>query len=409
VNGSNGINGSGGNPPLGFSFTRDDDHFTAASVRYGDKSLNYLHVDDDYYPLHSSHYGHYYHHHHHGHYPYHGYPYHYDGYYDYYSPIYWPGYAYCAPRYGYSYASLYFGTPYFGAFFGTPYYGGYGDAGYVDPGYVDYDATDDYNDDVVIYGDDVYVSEENSDYGAYAPPAMPAPAPAPSYSAPQAQPLESFGDRGTPYGEIQPLPQGAQTPRVDPPAGNTLTSSPPAAQQGPPPPIDEKTGWGPVLSEGNDAFAAGDYEGAKRLYIRAIMVDERDGYAKMLYAWANFALRDYELAATSIRRALLTTPDLMQYPLDVRSLYKDVNVFEVQLRDLQKHVFDKPQDREAKLLLAYLYFSVGEPHRAEAFLSELTESDGQDQTVKQLREASVKAQEILKARQQGSQPASPPL
>ena len=145
-----------------------------------------------------------------------------------------------------------------------------------------------------------------------------------------------------------------------------------------------------AVVEGNAAFAAGRFDEARRLYVRAVLADERDGYAKMLYAWANFALGDYPVAAASIRRSLLTTNDLIDYPMDLRTLYSDPTLLEGQTEALVQFVRDHPDDREAELVLGYLYYSVGQAERAASVFTGLAGADQNDTLSSLLRDAAVR-------------------
>jgi len=144
------------------------------------------------------------------------------------------------------------------------------------------------------------------------------------------------------------------------------------------------------VDEGNAAFAAGRYEEAGRFYVRAVMADERDGYAKMLYAWANFALGDYEVAAASLRRALLTTPDLVDYPLDLRTLYPDRAVLDRHADALMRFIAEHPQHREAQLLWGYLLYSIGQAEPAASVFTSLAGTDQNDTLSSLLRDAAVR-------------------
>ncbi len=145
------------------------------------------------------------------------------------------------------------------------------------------------------------------------------------------------------------------------------------------------------VSEGNAAFAAGHYDEARDLYVRAVFSDERDGYAKVLYAWSNFALGDYDVAAAAIRRALLTTPDLVAYPMDVRTLYSDAATLDRQTDALLRFLADRPNHTEAQLVWGYLLYSIGQADRAASVFNGLAGADVNDTIVSRLRDAAVRA------------------
>ncbi len=145
-----------------------------------------------------------------------------------------------------------------------------------------------------------------------------------------------------------------------------------------------------LIGQGNAAFMAGRYDEARRSYVSAMLADERDGYAKFLYALANFAMRDYEVAGMALHRALLTTPALLEYPVDVRSLYEPPILFETQLTDLNRFVNSHAKHRGALLLLGYLHYASGQAERALAIVTGLSESDTNDSVAAVLRDAIVR-------------------
>jgi tetratricopeptide (TPR) repeat protein len=146
-----------------------------------------------------------------------------------------------------------------------------------------------------------------------------------------------------------------------------------------------------AVMDGNAAFAAGRYDEAKALYLRAVLADERDGYVKMLFAWTQFAIGDYDTASSAMRRALLTTPDLIDYPMDLRTLYSDKTLLESQTERLRRWVADRPDHRESVLLLAYLHYSIGEAGAAAGVFQGLASRDSTDVLAAQLSDAAGRA------------------
>jgi Flp pilus assembly protein TadD len=167
-----------------------------------------------------------------------------------------------------------------------------------------------------------------------------------------------------------------------------------------------------AVGEGNSAFAAGRYGDARRAYIRAVLLDENDGTAKFLYGLATFAEGDFGVAATAVRRALATTPDLIDYPFNVVSLYGNGAGFNEQLTALARYIGANPEDREAILLLAYLRYASGEAAEAQVVFGALADADPTDSLVVFLRDASTRAMQAGRAQPTQSpsseQPAAPP-
>ncbi|RME39236.1 MAG: hypothetical protein D6788_05900, partial [Planctomycetota bacterium] len=176
--------------------------------------------------------------------------------------------------------------------------------------------------------------------------------------------------------------------------------APPVPYDVPPsePPKDDPNAYRPLtapdettdVGRGNAAFLAGRYEDARREYIRAVMIDERDGHAKLLYAYANFATGDFEVAATALRRALLTTPSLMDYPVDLRVLYGNPEDLDVHLAELTAYVNARPADRAVAVLLAYIHYAIGHPAEALRILNPMAEGLPQDSLIALLRDAIVR-------------------
>ncbi|MGD2110364.1 MAG: hypothetical protein PVI86_13365 [Phycisphaerae bacterium] len=147
-----------------------------------------------------------------------------------------------------------------------------------------------------------------------------------------------------------------------------------------------------LIGRANAAFVAGHYEEARRYYVSAMLADERDGYAKFLYALVNFATGDYEVAGLAVRRALLTTPDLVDYPPDIRGLYPDEHVLRAQLGELARYAEKHPADHNVALLSAYLELTRGEIARALTIVHRLVESDENDDVAVLLRDGILRLQ-----------------
>ncbi len=205
---------------------------------------------------------------------------------------------------------------------------------------------------------------------------------------------------GFPTTEIYYVDQIVQQPEIPATPSATavdLTPTPPApaaSYQALTQPGDDT-----LIGQGNAAFVAGRYDEARRSYVSAMLADERDGYAKFLYALANFAMRDYEVAGLALHRALLTTPALIDYPVDVRSLYEPPILFEKQLTDLDRFVGGHADHRGALLLLGYLHYGSGQAERALAIVTRLSESNTDDSVAAVLRDAIVRVGQGKQPRQ----------
>lgn len=135
--------------------------------------------------------------------------------------------------------------------------------------------------------------------------------------------------------------------------------------------IEEPT----LVDLGNVAFNAGDYEEAMRFYITALLTDDQDAVARLFYGLSQFAVGDYSMASMAMRRALAVDPSLVEQPIDLRSLYPDLETFQKQLASLEAHVSKHPDDVHALFLMGYVYFAAAEPEKAIGTLNQLTTID----------------------------------
>ncbi len=101
---------------------------------------------------------------------------------------------------------------------------------------------------------------------------------------------------------------------------------------------------------------------------------------------ANYAAGDYDVAAMALERALLTTPDLLEHPVDVRSLSPHLVLWETHLEELVRYAAKHPSKRRARLLLGYLQYAAGDGERALSVLGPLADSDPGDDMAALLRD-----------------------
>lgn len=375
---------------MGFTFTRDRSRdFVAGSVRIGDNRLSFAHGGDRY----GRHYNHWvfggkdcrygYRYPYYGYYGY-GYP-RYRNYSPYYQPYYLP-YWYYAPTFGYSYVSAYY-VPTVSTYTET-YGSAYGaDSYYAEP------YSGDGGDSVVIYGaENVYV--DGDPYSADSPAHG-------GTSYPAGRSYEPAPFQGNPDRDPTHVRPNDLTPESAAPAQSSEWADQDRTAEG------TEDGWGEVLDEGNAAFAAGNYAEAMRYYTRAITADPTNGYAMMLHAWAAFADRNVGEAAQLIRQAVSVTPDLIGYPIDIRVLYGDQQVFIRQLTDLRNMVLARPQDIDATFVLAYAHYSIGEPDKAASLFKTLAVADPNDDLYGKLAKAAERGQEILRTREQNPPAGAP--
>ena len=109
-----------------------------------------------------------------------------------------------------------------------------------------------------------------------------------------------------------------------------------------------------------------------------------------MYALANFAAGDYEIAAAALRRALASADVLVNLPPDVRTFYSDMATYDAQLQRLATQANQRGGDRELAFVVAYLTYSTGDARTAAALFAELA-LDGRDTLAGLLADAANRA------------------
>ncbi len=249
-----------------------------------------------------------------------------------------------------------------------PYYGSYD----YDP-YYSYASVFDYgyrpllpasSDTTVIYMQDAGTTQPAATETYYSAPAQPAPTAETVYSAPQ--------------------PVDTEMPQVQSVAPSEST--------------EEQVSW---VELGGTAFAAGRYDEARHLYMRAVLADDTDGYAKLFYALANLAAGEYGAAATAVRRALEAAPELIDDPIDLRTVYSDASVLDEHLAALSRLAEAQPGDQEARFLLGYLHYATGKPQEALTFMQSVADASPADALAGFVRDAAMR---VVRIKQQEDKP-----
>lgn len=159
------------------------------------------------------------------------------------------------------------------------------------------------------------------------------------------------------------------------------------------------------LELGEQVFAEGRYPEARRFFVRALLALADDGYAQLDYGLVHFALGDYAVAADALRRALNGEPDLFDRLPDVSTAYGVEGDFEAHLAELEAYLAKNPHDTDARFVLGFIRFSIGDAHGALPHLSRVLHRDSKDTVAYLLRDAALRA---LQAPSQIGLAPSPP-
>lgn len=190
----------------------------------------------------------------------------------------------------------------------------------------------------------------------------------------------------SPFPGVGSDPTGENTGVVPPASGDPTVAPSPATDADASGQSLQEAAPG-FVEQGHTLFAEGKVDEARQMFVRAVVADDQDGYAKLFYGLANFAAGDYAAATSAVRRALAVSPDLIGSPVDLRQFYKDATVLEGQMESLRRAVSERPDDREAGFLLGYMSFAIGQAEQARAALDPLTQSQPPDELAALVRDA----------------------
>ena len=89
----------------------------------------------------------------------------------------------------------------------------------------------------------------------------------------------------------------------------------------------------------------------------------------------------------AFRRALAVTPELIDYPIDLRGLYADQVTLDTHLAALARFVELHPDDPEGVFLLGFVYYASVQPEEAVSVLERLSAAHPTDEIAALVRDA----------------------
>lgn len=150
-----------------------------------------------------------------------------------------------------------------------------------------------------------------------------------------------------------------------------------------------------TFDEARAAFKRGDYRRAAQLVERAIQSAPNDSVLHEFDALCWFAMKDYQRAAAILNSLLAVAPGMDWTTMS--SLYPDVDVYTQQLRALESHCTQKPDDAAARFVLAYHYLVAGHSDEAIASLKRVVALQPGDSVARRMLDAMVPAAQATSA------------
>ena len=109
-----------------------------------------------------------------------------------------------------------------------------------------------------------------------------------------------------------------------------------------------------LMTQGLDAFRAGDYRGAATSFMAATKADQGNVGSRLHAAHALFAIGEYRSATIMVRRAFELQPRLTALPFDIRDDYGKATDFEAHLAALVAEAHRVERDEGLWVLLGYV-------------------------------------------------------
>ncbi|NLF67630.1 MAG: tetratricopeptide repeat protein [Candidatus Anammoximicrobium sp.] len=154
---------------------------------------------------------------------------------------------------------------------------------------------------------------------------------------------------------------------------------------------EEQAGYS-LLDQARDAFKRADYSNALRLAEQAVRKVPNDPVVHEFNALCQFAQGRYQQSAAVLNALLAVAPGMDWTTLI--SLYSGVDEYTEQLRALEAHHRQKPDDSAAAFVLAYHYLICGHADAAKNALQRVVAAQPNDQVAKRMYEALQSPDEI---------------
>lgn len=163
-----------------------------------------------------------------------------------------------------------------------------------------------------------------------------------------------------------------------------------------------------LITEGLDSFRIADYAKAIKYWDDAIQQDASDPVLHELLALGFYATGEYQTAAAVLNALLAASPGMDWTTLS--GLYGDIDLYTQQLRRLENHIEQQPDDAAAMFVLAYHYLVTGAHEEAADLLEAVVRLQPEDQVARDILQGLTSPQlnAPLPPAAAGSPPATDP-
>ena len=114
-----------------------------------------------------------------------------------------------------------------------------------------------------------------------------------------------------------------------------------------------------LLEQGEQLLLEGQYAKARESFARAASLDPQDPRSRLCLAFSEFALGDFEDAATTVHDVMKMAPDLAATPLDMRGLF-ETGTLEKQIAKLEDVAQHQSESSRMNYLLGFVQYYSGD-------------------------------------------------
>lgn len=125
-------------------------------------------------------------------------------------------------------------------------------------------------------------------------------------------------------------------------------------------------------------FGRGRYAEAAEVCRRLSLTNQKDPLVRLSHVQCLIADERYDYAAYILKQTIDLNPDWNEIFMRVRGYYPDWGIFVSQLSQLERYISEKPNDADAKFLLAYTYLFSDRRHDAATVLRGILDQHPKD-------------------------------
>jgi tetratricopeptide (TPR) repeat protein len=137
-----------------------------------------------------------------------------------------------------------------------------------------------------------------------------------------------------------------------------------------------------LLEQGEKSLLEGQYADAREYFARAASLDPHDPRSRVSLGFSEFALGDFENAATTVHEVMKMAPDLAATPLDMRGFFGEIDIIEKQLAKLEQITQHHAKNSRMNFLLGFVRYYSGDHASGAQTLLEYIAANPEDSSIR---------------------------